>query len=58
MAADCPIFIIFKHSHLCIFHHCAVVYKALRGFQQFKELSYTVTSIRGYILNPIGNVAP
>ncbi len=24
--ADCPIHIIFKHSRLCFFHHCVVVY--------------------------------
>ena len=38
LAADCPIFIVFKHSHLRLFHRYAVVNKALRGFQQLKEL--------------------
>ena len=37
LAADCPIFAIFIHSHLPIFHSYVVVSKALRGFQQFNE---------------------
>nr|DAG19221.1 MAG TPA: hypothetical protein [Caudoviricetes sp.] len=40
MAADCPIHIIFKLSHLVIFHTYAVVYMALRGFQQFNRLLF------------------
>ena len=36
LAADYPIFIIFKHSHLIIFHIYVVVYKALRVSQQLK----------------------
>ena len=35
LVADCPIFIIFKHSHLGLFHPYAVVNESLRGFQQF-----------------------
>nr|DAH32549.1 MAG TPA: hypothetical protein [Caudoviricetes sp.]DAN00814.1 MAG TPA: hypothetical protein [Caudoviricetes sp.] len=37
LVADCPILIIFKHSHLTIFHVYVVVYKALRSFQQFNR---------------------
>ena len=43
LAADCPILIIFKPSHLILFHICAVVYKALRVFQQlngFNQVHY------------------
>nr|DAP86209.1 MAG TPA: hypothetical protein [Caudoviricetes sp.] len=39
LAADCPILIIFKHSHLIIFHIYAVVYKTLRSSQQFNEFN-------------------
>ena len=35
LVADCPIFIIFKHSHLGLFHPYVVVNESLRGFQQF-----------------------
>ena len=35
LVADCPIFIILKHSHLGLFHPYVVVNESLRVFQQF-----------------------
>ena len=45
LAADCPMIIIFKHSHLSLFHLYVVVYNPLRVFQQFDTfyLSYQLT---------------
>ena len=37
-AADCPIYAIFKPSHLTMFHIYAVVCITLRGFQQFNTI--------------------
>lgn len=37
LAADCPIFNIFKPSHLGLFHPYVVVIKALRVFQQLER---------------------
>ena len=50
LAADCPIIIIFKHSRLCLFHHYVVVNNALRVFQQFRWIHYTVTHVMDYNL--------
>ena len=36
-AADYPIHIFLKHSHINIFHFYAVVYMALRAFQHLKQ---------------------
>ena len=38
LAADCPIYAIFKPSHLTVFHIYAVVCITLRGFQQFNTI--------------------
>ena len=45
LVADCPMIIIFKHSHLSLFHLYVVVYNPLRGFQQFNRfnVSYQLT---------------
>ena len=37
LVADCPIYIIFKHSRFSLFHLYVVVYIALRIFQQFNR---------------------
>lgn len=44
LVADCPIYIVFKHSHLGIFHPYVVANIALRGFQQFNafNVSYSI----------------
>lgn len=47
LAADFPILIIFKLSHLCVFHHYVVVYKVLREFQQFKGIQYILSKYIG-----------
>lgn len=47
LAADCPICIIFKLSHLYIFHYYVVVYTSLRSFQQLNRF-VTYIPIRGY----------
>lgn len=46
LAADCPIFIIFEHSRLYIFHYYVVVYKSLRVFQQFRGIHCNVFTIQ------------
>lgn len=52
LAADCPIHIIFKHSHLNFFHPYVVVYMALRGFQQFKGFNHIVSKCGGLPFRP------
>ena len=47
LAADFPILVIFKLSHLCIFHHYVVVYKTLRESQQFKGIHYILSKYNG-----------
>ena len=39
LAADCPIYVIFKHSRIGLFHPYVVAYITLRGFQQLTALS-------------------
>ena len=54
LAADCPILIILKHSHLIMFQIYVVVYKALRSFQQFNGFFFIwITPYRNYYVNPI-----
>ena len=54
LAADCPILIILKHSHLIMFQIYVVVYKALRSFQQFNGFFFIwITPYRNYYVNSI-----
>lgn len=46
-AADFPISMIFKLSRLCLFHHCVVVHRAVRGSQQFKAIHYKLSYYSG-----------
>lgn len=57
LAADCPIYIIFKHSHLPLFHDYVVVYIALRVFQQFDTSLPIYYYIGGLSFNPFHSSA-
>ncbi len=57
LAADCPICMIFRPSHLGLFHPYAVAHAALRGFQQLKGLFlHIVSNMPTHLwLTPIGS---
>lgn len=56
LVADCPIFIIFKHSHLGLFHPYVVVNESLRVFQQFNViLNLHYCKFRTLVINPALN---
>lgn len=57
LVADCPIYIIFKHSHLPLFHDYVVVYIALRVFQQFDTSLPIYYYIGGLSFNPFHSSA-
>ena len=57
LVADCPMIIIFKRSHLSLFHLYVVVYNPLRVFQQFDTSLPIYYYIGGLSFNPFHSSA-